>query len=198
MVIDSENLLFIKQFVIVFDKVSKEYVEEPDRQKMLDGALNGMLSSLDPHSQYFTEDELQDFITKNEGKFGGIGVDIIYKDNVIKIIAALDDLPASKAGIQSGDYIIAVEGEIIRNLGFHKAVKQMRGEPGTKVTITVLKENAAMPQEIELVREVVKTKAVKFNRDSGVGYVRVATFNENSFNELKAAIISLNKKPGLE
>jgi len=193
-----ENLTYIEQFTNVFEKISKEYVEEPNKQKLLDGALNGMLSSLDPHSQYFTEEDLQDFITKNEGKFGGIGVEIIYEEGVIKVISTLDDLPAEKAGIKSGDYIIAVEGEAVKILGFNKAVKNMRGLPGSKVKLTVVKMDSKTPQEMELTREIVKTKAVKYSRDNNVGYLRLATFNENSADELKAAVNSLTQQGGLE
>jgi len=196
--LSSENLTYIEQFINVFEKISKEYVEEPNKQKLLDGALNGMLSSLDPHSQYFTEEELQDFITKNEGKFGGIGVEIIHEEGMIKVISRLDNFPAAKAGINSGDYIIAVEGELVKNLGFNKAVKNMRGPPGTKVKLTVIKTASKIPQEVEIVREIIKTQAIKYCRDSNVGYIRLATFNENSADELKAAIASLNKPGGLE
>lgn len=193
-----DNLNYIEQFINVFERISREYVEEPNKQKLLDGALNGMLSCLDPHSQYFTDEELQDFITKNEGKFGGIGVEIIYDDGVIKIISALDDLPAEKAGINSGDYIIAVEGKLVRDLGFGKSVKNMRGEPGSKVKLTVIKQDSKMPQEIEITREIIKTKAVRYSKDNNIGYVRISTFNENSADELKAAIASLTGQDKLD
>jgi carboxyl-terminal processing protease len=122
------NKNYIEQFNNIFDKINREYVQEPDQQKMIDSALNGMLTSLDPHSYYFTDDELQEFINQTEGQFGGIGVEIIYEGGAIKIISPIDDLPAYKAGIKAGDYIISVEGKLIKNLGVNKAIKNMRGE----------------------------------------------------------------------
>jgi carboxyl-terminal processing protease len=158
-----------------------------------------MLTSLDPHSYYFTDDELQEFINQTEGQFGGIGVEIIYEGGAIKIISPIDDLPAYKAGIKAGDYIISVEGKLIKNLGVNKAIKNMRGEPGTKVKIEILREGMKTPQELELTREIVKIKAVKFKNDDNIAYVRISTFNENTISELKKAFNELNKtNPNLD
>jgi carboxyl-terminal processing protease len=175
----------IEQFKSIFDKINKEHVQEPEQQKMIDAALSGMLSSLDPHSYYFTDEELQDFINQTEGQFGGIGIEIIYEEGAIKIISPIDDLPAYKADIKAGDYIISVGGQLIKTLGFNKAVKSMRGEPGTKVKIEIFREGWQAAKEFELTREIVKIKAVKFKIDDNIAYVRISTFNENTISELK-------------
>jgi carboxyl-terminal processing protease len=194
----NDNLNYTKEFNTIFEKVSKEYVEEVDKQKMTDSAINGMLTSLDPHSYYFTDDELQDFISQTEGQFGGIGVEIMYEDGAIKIISPIDDLPADKAGIKAGDYIISVEDELVKILGFNKAVKKMRGEPGTKVRLKIAREGLNLPMDLEITREIVKIKAVKFKNDNNIAYVRISTFNENTIDELKKAFNELTQKTKLE
>lgn len=188
---NNEN--YLEQFNNIFEKINKEHVQKPEQQKMIDAALNGMLTSLDPHSYYFTDDELQDFINQTEGQFGGLGVEIIYEEGAIKVISPIDDLPAHKAGIKSGDYIISVEGQSIKSLGFNKAIKNMRGDAGTKVKIEIFREGAPAPQEFELIREIVKIKAVKFKIDNNIAYVRISTFNENTISELKKTFNELRQ-----
>jgi carboxyl-terminal processing protease len=195
----NENANYLKQFSDIFDKVSKEYVQEPDKQKMIDAALNGMLTSLDPHSYYFTDEELTEFLSQTEGQFGGIGVEIIYEDGAIKIIAPIEDLPADKAGIKAGDYIVSVDDELVKNLGFNKAIKKMRGDPGTKVKIKVVREGLNIPLDLEITREIVKIKAVKFKNDNNIAYIRITTFNKNTIDELKTAFNEITKSsPKLE
>lgn len=188
-----------KQLDDLFEKIYKEYVEEPDKQKMVDAAINGILTVLDPHSYYLTDEALSDFINQAiEGHFGGIGVEIIYEDGAIKIIAPIDDLPAQKAGIKAGDYIVSVNDESVKNLGFHKAFYKMRGEPGTKVKLTIIREGANQPIELTITRELVKIKSVKYKNDRNIAYVRISTFNENTINELKKAFTDLKKDSKLE
>jgi len=193
-----DNQVYYKKFQEVFEKVDREYVQEPDKQKMLDAALNGMLMSLDPHSMYFTPEEYEDMIAYTKGEFGGIGVEISFEKGAIKIISPIDDLAAYKAGITSGDYIISVNDESVADLGFNKSVKKLRGEPGTKVKISVIRDGENKPRDYELVRELVKIKAVKFSLDGEVAYIRIVTFNEHTTAELKKAmktIIADSKKP---
>ncbi len=194
----TNNQTYYSKFQEVFEKLDKEYVTEPDKQKMLDAALTGMLNSLDPHSTYFTPEELEDMLNYTKGEFGGIGVEIVYETGAIKVISPIDDLPAERAGIKAGDYIIAVNGETVNHLGFNKAVKAMRGEPGTKVKISVLRDGENRAKEYELTRGTVKIKAVKYNLDGDVAYIRLVTFNEYTTSELKKAMkamMSEAKKP---
>jgi carboxyl-terminal processing protease len=184
-----KNRDYYKQFQEVFELVQKNYVEEPDNQKMIDAAINGMLSSLDPHSGYYTDDELEDFINQTKGEFGGIGVEVMYDNGAIKVISPIDDLPADKAGIKAGDYIVGVNDELVSTIGFTKSVKEMRGEPGTKVTLTVIKEDEIKPREVELTREIVKIIPVKSHmEEGGIAYIRIVTFNEHTIGELKKAV----------
>ena len=195
---NKDNNVYYKKFQEVFEKISKEYVNEPDKQKMLDAALSGMLSSLDPHSMYFTAEELEDFLNYTKGEFGGIGVEIVFESGAIKVISPIDDLPADKAGIKAGDYVIAINGEAVNQLGYSKAVKQMRGDPGTKVKLTVIREGEHQTKEYELTREIVKMNPVKYHLDGNIAYIRLVTFSEHTISELKKAMKNIMieaKKP---
>lgn len=188
------NAKYYKTFQEVFEKIERDYVNEPDKQKLLDSALEGMLTSLDPHSTYFTDEDLEDFLNNTKGEFGGIGVEIIYDNGSVKVISPIDDLPAAKAGIAAGDYIVKVDGETVNNLGFNKAVKQMRGAPGTKVKITIVREGENKPLDFELSREIVKIKAIKHVIDNDIAYIRIVTFNENTTAELHKVLKSLESE----
>lgn len=177
-----------KEFQRIFEKIQNEYVNEPKKSEMLDAAIAGMLSSLDPHSMYFKDEDFEDFVNQTKGEFGGIGVEIIYEGNFIKIISPIDDLAADKAGIKSGDYIIAVNGDSVATIGQNKAVRNLRGDPGTKVKVTIFRDGENKPREFELTRELVKLKPVKFQRDGDIAYLRIVTFNESTITELKKAM----------
>lgn len=189
------NKAIYRKFQNIFEKTLKDYVEEPDKEKMLDAALSGMISSLDPYSTYMTGEELEAFVDWYKGEFGGIGVEIIFEGSyAIKIISPIDDLAADKAGIKAGDYIIAVNGETISSLGHHKAVKNLRGDPGTKVKVTIAREAESGVIEYELTREMVKLNPVKYHRDGDIAYVRVTTFNEAVMSEFKKAMRAISKQ----
>lgn len=187
---------YYKEFQDVFERIEKDYVQEdPDRQKMIDAAINGMLTSLDPHSSYFTDEDLDDFISQTKGGFGGIGVEVTFDNGAVKIISPIDDLPADKAGIKAGDYIVGVNDELVSTLGFNKSVREMRGEPGTKVKLLIVKDSEPKPKEVELTRELVKIKSVKMHlEEGGVAYIRISAFNENTINELKKSFKELESK----
>ncbi|RYE05992.1 MAG: PDZ domain-containing protein [Rickettsiaceae bacterium] len=189
---EQNDQVYLKQFQEAFERVKKDYVQAPDRQKMVDGAINGMLSALDPHSSYFVDEDLEDFISHTKGQFGGIGVEVIFENGAVKIISPIDDLPAYRAGMEAGDYIVGVNDELVSNLGYNKAVKEMRGAAGTKVKLLVIRETENKPKEIELTREIVTIKPVKtILEDGDIAYVRIATFNEHTMNELDKSIKKL-------
>ncbi len=190
------NNSFYNNFYTIFEQIERDYVLEPDKQKMLDSAISGMLSSLDPHSTYFTDDDLKDFKDQTKGEFGGIGVEVFFDSsvNAIKVISPIEDLPAYRAGIKSKDYIVAVDDDFISDLGFNKAIKHMRGAPGTEVKLTIIREDQIKPLEIKLIRENVKIKAVKFNLDNEIAYLRIVSFSENTISELKNAMRQLQEE----
>lgn len=191
----AENKHLYKKFQTIFEKTQKDYVEEPDKDKMLDEAITGMVSSLDPYSTYMKGEELEGFMEWTKGEFGGIGVEIVYEGAyAIKIISPIDDLAADRAGILAGDHIIAVNGKAIADIGHFKAVKTLRGEPGTKVNVTIVRDGESKVRDFELTREIVKLKAVKNKRDGDVGYIRIATFNDTIMKEFKKAMKSLTEE----
>jgi len=187
--------VYLKQFQEVFERIDRDYVQEPEKQKMTDEAINGMLNSLDPHSSYFTDDDLEDFLNQTKGEFGGIGVEVMYENGAIKIISPIDDLPAYNAGIRAGDYIVGVNDEFVSTLGFNKSIKLMRGEPGTKVKLLVINDEASAPKTIELVRELVTIKPVKSQLEKNdIAYIRISTFNEHTILELKKSMKTLQQE----
>lgn len=188
------NEKYYKRFQEVFEKVEKDYVKEPKKQELLDAAIEGMVSSLDPNCGYFADDDLEYFITHTKGEFGGIGVEITYESGAIKVIAPIDDLAAFKAGIKAGDYIVKVNHELVSNLGFNKAVMNLRGKPGTQVKITAIREGETKPLDFELTREIVKLNAVKSHMDHNIAYLRISTFSEKALAELKKAVQSLKEQ----
>ena len=192
------NSYYFRQFQDVFQRIEKTYIQEPNRQEMTNEAINGMLKSLDPYSGYFTDDDFDFFVNQTDGEFGGIGVEIMPDSGAIKVITPIDDLPAYKAGIRDGDFIVGVNGQLVSTLGFNKAVQEMRGEPGTKLNLLVVKEEENKTEEIELKREVVKIKPIKYEIEEedfgGVGYVRIVAFNHQTSTDLKKAITDIEKK----
>ncbi len=189
---------YCKQFQEVLQRVDKDYIGEVDYQKMTDEAIDGMLHSLDPYSGYFTDDDLAFFLDQTDGEFGGIGVEIMSDQGAIKVISPIDDLPAYKAGIKAGDYIIGVNGQLVSNLGFNKAVREMRGDPGSKLNLLIVKQDENQTKEIDLIRQTVTIKPIKYDLEmddfGGIGYVRISTFNNQTTSELKHAIKELTKK----
>jgi len=192
------NSYYFRQFQDVFQRIEKDYMQEPERQEMTDEAINGMLRALDPYSGYYTDEDLEFFLNQTDGEFGGIGVEIIYDSGAVKVITPIDDLPAHKAGIGAGDYIVGVNGQLVSNMGFNKAVQEMRGEPGTILNLLVVKEDEHITKEIELKRETVKIKPIKFEVEEdefgGIGYIRIVAFNNQTSAELKKAVAAIEKK----
>lgn len=190
---------YMKQFQDAFDVIERKYVQEPDRQEMIDEAINGMLLSLDRYSNYCTDEELEFFLDNSDGEFGGIGVQVMYdtKALAIKVISPIDDLPAYKAGIKSGDYILGVNGQLVSDLGFNKAIREMRGKKGTKLSLLISREEENKTEEIELTRTIVELNPVKYELEEeyfgGIAYVRVSSFNSKTSNRLKDVVKNIEK-----
>ena len=193
---------FYRQLEIFTDALSlvqSDYVEEPKPKELVYGALKGMLQSLDPYSQFMDPDAYNEIKVETEGEFGGLGIEITIQDNLLTIITAIDDTPAYKAGIKSGDRIVKIDGNLTRNITLMEAVKKLRGKPGSQVTITVLREGAEQLLEVPLTREVIQIKSVKEPRllDAHIGYVRITEFHENTPKDLSAAFEKL-KREGMD
>lgn len=194
------NEVYYDRFKEVFQKLEKDYVKEPKKQELLDAAIEGMLSSLDPHSSFFADEDLEFFVSNTSGEFGGVGIEIIFESGAIKVISPIDDLPAHKAGIKAGDFIVKVNDEFVNNLGYNKAIKELRGKAGTKVNVTVIREGESKPLNFEIERQIVKIDAVKSRVENNVAYLRVSSFTEKVAKELNDEIKKLtsNNKNNIE
>ena len=181
----------------VFERVRSDYVEQPDDGKLVEGAINGMLTSLDPHSSYMDAKSFQDMQVQTKGEFGGLGIEVTMEDNVLKIVSPIDDSPASKAGILAGDVITALDGEAVQGLSMQQAVDKMRGPVNTPITLRILRAGKGAPFDVKLVRDIVKVASVRDEELAGdIGYIRITQFTEQTFDGLKKSIDRLGKKIG--
>lgn len=193
----------LKKLALVFEVARDNFVEEADEKKMLEAAMNGMLGALDPHSSYLSADDFKDFNDKSHGEFGGLGIQITSDRGAVRVIAPIDDTPAEKAGIKSGDYITHIDDEQVFDLTLNQAVQKMKGRPGTKVKLTVISDGEE-PRTITLKRAIIKVKSVKYDdkkladdeseNPDKIGYIRISDFGATTTRELKEAIEALEKK----
>ncbi len=178
----------------VIDIVKKDYVEEKTDTQLAESAATGILSSLDPHSYYLNKEGFKDIQTTTKGEFGGVGIEITSEFSVIKVVTTLEDTPAFKVGIKSGDYITRVNGESIIGLTIDEIVKKLRGKPGSKVKVTILRKGEKAPIEKEITRQIIKVKAVRSQRFGDIGYVKINTFSEQAYSGLVSEIEKMSKK----
>ncbi|WP_288192924.1 S41 family peptidase, partial [uncultured Phyllobacterium sp.] len=178
----------------IFERVRNQYVTPPDDKKLIESAINGMLTSLDPHSSYMNADQAQDMRVQTKGEFGGLGIEVTMENELVKVIAPIEDTPASKAGVLAGDYISQIDGTDVRGLSLNDAVDKMRGDVNTPIELTLIRQGADKPIKLTIVRDVVKVKAVKYRVENDVGYVRVISFTEQTFEDLQKAIKDIQSK----
>jgi len=187
----------LQKFSKVMEMVRRSYVEEVDDEQLIDGALSGMLSSLDPHSTYLDKEMYKQMQVDTTGKFGGLGIEIAAAEGAIRIIAPIEDTPADRAGILAGDMIIKIDKQLTRDMSLPEAVKLMRGKPGTPIVLTIVRNGEAQPLEIHIVRDIIKVKSVKIDFVSpGYAYLRITQFQEQTAELLKADVAELKKKAG--
>lgn len=185
----------IELFTDVMSIIKKSYVEEVDTKKLIYGAINGMLSSLDPHSSFMPPDTYKEMKIDTKGAFGGLGIEISIKDGVLTVISPIEDTPAFKAGIKAGDMILKIDDKFTKDLNINDAVKRMRGVKGTKVILTIMREGFDKPKEFPLVRDIIQVKSVRFSlMDGGYGYVRIAQFQEKTDEDLTKALKTLKEE----
>ncbi len=182
----------LRVFAEAFDRVSSAYVEEIDDRTLLENAIRGMLSQLDPHSSYLDRDTFSDLQENTTGNYGGLGLEVGMEDGFVKVISPMDETPAEKAGVLAGDLIIQLDDQPVKGMSLTEAIEAMRGEPGTEVKITVLREGEARPKDINLVREIIQVASVR-NRllEDGYGYIRIAQFQNDTGSEVKRAVDKL-------
>lgn len=187
----------LQKFSRVMDMVRQAYVEEVSDEKLIDGALTGMLASLDPHSTYLDKEMFKQMNVDTTGEFGGLGIEISAAEGGIRIVSPIEDTPAYRAGIKAGDLIIKIDDELARDLSLAEAVKKMRGKPGTSITLTIFRQGEDAPKEVAIVRAVIKVKSVKGDLLApGYAYLRITQFQERTDTLLKQQISELKKQSG--
>src|SRR5580704_16072349 len=175
----AESYHLLELFGDVLTEIDREYVTPVDNKKLIQSALNGMLTSLDPHSDYLTPDAYNDLQDQTRGEYGGLGLEIQSDEGAVKVIAPIDGTPAFRGGIKPGDYILAVDGQNILGMSVNDAVKEMRGKPGEAVTLTIGREKTD-PFDVKLVREIIHPTSVVSHLEGDYGYVKLSTFNEKA------------------
>jgi carboxyl-terminal processing protease len=206
----SDTYRQLKLFSDVFERVRADYVEEVTDQQLIEYAIQGMLSTLDPHSSYLNAESFGDMRVQTKGEFGGLGIEVTMENGFVKVVSPIDDTPAAKAGVKPGDFITHLDGEPILGLTLNEAVEKMRGPVNTDLTVTIRRENEE-PFDLTITRDVIKIQSVRNRIEDNVGYIRITTFNqqtmpglEKAFTEIKAEaggdlrgyIVDLRNNPG--
>lgn len=188
-----ETYHMLELFADVLTTVDNQYVTTVDNKKLIQSAIDGMLTSLDPHSGYLDPDSFQDMRDQTRGEYGGLGLEVTSEDGVVKIISPMDDTPAAKAGLKPGDYITAIDGQSVLGQPLDQAVKSMRGDVGQPITLTISREKHD-PFDVKLIRETIAVKSVKSHLEGDYGYLRISSFNEKTGQETEDAVKSLESK----
>ncbi len=178
----------------VFERVRAQYVEQPDDQKLIETAINGMLTSLDPHSSYMNPEQTADMRTETRGQFGGLGIEVTMENELVKVISPFEGTPADKAGVLANDLIAEIDGEQVRGLTLSEAVDRMKGDIGTAVDLTIIREGAAQPIRLSITRDEIKVPSVRHTVENDVGYIKLLRFNEQTTVGLEEAIADIKEK----
>jgi len=172
----------------IFERIRSQYVEEVDAGDLIEAAINGMLSSLDPHSSYLSPDDAAAMRVQTRGEFGGLGIEVTQEDGFVKVVSPIDGTPAEAAGIEAGDFITHVDGESVLGLTLDEAVEMMRGPVGSEIIITVVREGTAEPFDVSIIRDTIRLTAVRSRLEGESVVLRVTTFNDQTFSNLEASL----------
>ncbi len=180
----------------IFERIRAQYVEEVDSAKLIEAAINGMLTSLDPHSSYLSPDDANDMRVQTRGEFGGLGIEVTQQDGWVKVVSPMDGTPADAAGIQSGDLITAVDGESLMGFTLDEAVDLMRGPVGSEIVITVVREGVTEPFDVSIIRDTIKLTAVRVRQEGDSIVLRITTFNDQTFSNLSEGLAKQIEEAG--
>ena len=195
----SDTYRQLNLFGDVFERVRTDYVEKPDDSKLVESAISGMLTGLDPHSSYMDAKSFRDMQVQTRGEFGGLGIEVTMEDGLIKVVSPIDDTPASKAGIMANDIITNLDEEAVQGLTLNQAVDKMRGPVNTKIKLKIIRKGQDNPIDVTLVRDNIRVRSVRARvEDDDIGYIRVTTFNEQTTEGLKREIAALTTQIGAE
>jgi carboxyl-terminal processing protease len=191
---NAEMYRMLDLFSDVVERIRAEYVEPVNDKELIENAINGMLTGLDPHSSYMNAKAFKDMQVQTAGQFGGLGLEVTADNGIIKVVSPIDDTPAARAGVKAGDLITMIDGQTVQGLTLNDAVDKMRGAPGTPIKLTIKRENVNTPVELAMTREIIKIQVVKSHLEGDVGYVRLSSFNEQTDPGLKKAIADMRKQ----
>jgi len=192
----SETYRQLNLFGDVFERVRAEYVEPVTDEQLIESAINGMLTSLDPHSSYLNKKSFQDMQVQTRGEFGGLGIEVTMENGLVKVVSPIDDTPAFRAGLQPGDFIVQLNGDAVMGLTLNDAVEKMRGPVGSELKVTIRRGDAGEPFEVSLTRAVIKVQSVRFRTEGDIGYLRITSFNEQTQSGLEKALTSIQQQLG--
>lgn len=194
----SETYRNLNLFGDVFERVRAQYVEEKEDEELIENAINGMLTSLDPHSSYLNKKRYEDMQVETKGEFGGLGIEVTMENGLVKVVSPIDDTPAARAGVEAGDLIVQIDEEPVMGLSLSEAVDKMRGKVGTDIDIVVSREGADGPLDFTITRDIIKIRSVRHEAKGKAAYVRITTFNQNAESGLKKAVDQLKEEIGKE
>jgi len=194
--VDANTYKELDAFMAVFERVRADYVEQVDDKKLIKGAIDGMLASLDPHSSYLDARDFTQMRAQTDGNYGGLGLTVTLEDGAVKVVTPTEDTPAFRAGIKSGDYITHINGNLIYGGTLDEAVDQMRGKPGTSLKLTLVRSGRDKPFDVALTREIIEIKPVKWEVKGQVGYININGFSKNTGASVRAALAGIDKALG--
>ena len=193
---DTANYQELEKFMSVYERVKANYVERVDDATLIKGAIDGMLSALDPHSSFVEASDFDQLRTTTDGNYGGLGITVSVEDGAVKVIAPTEDTPAWRAGVKAGDYITHINGELVYDLSLDEAVEKMRGAPGTPIKVTIVRPGRDKPFDLAMVRERIELRPVKWEIKDGIGIININTFSGNVADQTKSALLSIDKATG--
>lgn len=192
----AETYRQLSLFGDVFERVRQDYVEQPEEAEMIEAAINGMLSSLDPHSSYMDEKSHRDMQQQTRGEFGGLGIEVTMEEGLVRVVAPIDDTPAFNAGVMANDLITHIDDQQVEGMTLSQAVDMMRGPVGTEVTLRIRRPGAAEPVEVTIERDTIRVRPVRARLEDDIGYLRVTTFNGQTYAALRKAVQELKDEAG--
>jgi carboxyl-terminal processing protease len=193
---ESNSYAALGEFMDVFQKVRTDYVEKVDDEKLIRGAIQGMLESLDPHSSFLDASDFSNLKTQTDGNYGGLGLSVTLEDGVVKVIAPTADTPAARAGLKAGDYITHIDGQLIYGNTLDESVEKMRGQPGTSIKLTIVRPGRDKPFDVTITREIIDIKPVKWEIKDGLGVIQIVSFSADTGADVRQAIRSIEKALG--
>ncbi len=193
---DSDTYRQLAIFGDVFERVRAQYVDVPDDSKLVETAINGMLTSLDPHSSYMNAEQAADMRVETRGQFGGLGIEVTMENELVKVVSPFEGSPADKAGILAGDLIAQIDGDEVRGLSLTEAVDKMKGDIGTAVALTIIREGATKPIRLSITRDDIKVPSVRHLVENDIGYIKLIKFNEQTTVGMEDAIRDIKAKTG--